>query len=135
MTTARDLRFGLYDHDNWAELNPPSSGFVINLHTNESYLVTYYHSIHCLDSVRKLIARTGNLTALDEEHAGHCLDYLRQILTCHADDTMEPMVDGEALDGAKVRVVQGWGTEHVCRDWTQLRAFVDKNFESWREWP
>lgn len=46
-------------------------------------------------------------------HVRHCIDFLRQSLMCHADTTFE--MKDEALNG-----VRGFGTEHRCKDWSQL---------------
>ncbi|KAF2469428.1 uncharacterized protein BDR25DRAFT_157868, partial [Lindgomyces ingoldianus] len=50
-------------------------------------------------------------------HWTHCFDYLRQVLMCSADVTLENLkTDGGAFLGA----VDGWGTQHMCRDYGKL---------------
>lgn len=46
-------------------------------------------------------------------HVQHCIELLRQALMCQPDLTLE--VKDEIHGG-----VQGFGTEHECKDWSQL---------------
>lgn len=64
---------------------------------------------------------TGNdsLGMGSEPHVRHCLDLLRQTLLCHADTTVE------VVDQVK-RGVSGFGVEHQCRDWEQLKEWTEK---------
>ena len=52
-------------------------------------------------------------------HIRHCIDFLRQSLICCADITVERKE--ENANG-----VRGFGTEHKCKDWEQLKQWVSK---------
>lgn len=57
-------------------------------------------------------------------HWKHCIDYLRQALICNADVTLENLeMNGDNLLGS----VDGWGTTHMCRDWSAILEWVEKN--------
>lgn len=58
-------------------------------------------------------------------HVRHCIDLLRQSLMCTPDVTVE--TKEEELGG-----VRGFGTEHVCRDWDELKTWMEK-WEGWRQ--
>ena len=53
----------------------------------------------------------------------HCFDYLRQALMCAADMTLEPLRPHQA--GTKPGV-NGWGMEHTCRHWDEVRMWTEK---------
>ncbi|PVH68580.1 hypothetical protein DL98DRAFT_440897, partial [Cadophora sp. DSE1049] len=55
-------------------------------------------------------------------HWDHCFDYLRQALMCTADTTLEELERNEV--GEVIGRVDGWGTEHVCRDWEGLKGWA-----------
>ena len=59
-------------------------------------------------------------------HLRHCFDYLRQALLCAADSTLEPW--SEELGG-----VTGWGVERVCRDYGELKGWVEERRTNDRE--
>jgi len=67
------------------------------------------------------------------EHAAHCLSYLRQLLLCHADTALEPARLADTVSGGQTQAVYGEGTTHVCRDWSQVRAWAEDNYEEWRQ--
>ena len=52
-----------------------------------------------------------------EAHIKHCIDLLRQALMCQPDTTIE--IKNEELGG-----VTGFGTQHQCKDWTQLMQWI-----------
>ena len=73
--------------------------------------------------------RTAVINGEGGKHITHCFNLLRQAILCAADTTLDPMKDGQATDGLNVT--------HVCRDWTQVYAFVTANqlsfpAEDWR---
>ena len=51
-------------------------------------------------------------------HVRHCLDLLRQSLMCLADTTVE-------VQDVEAGGVHGFGVEHKCRDWGELRGLVE----------
>lgn len=100
-----ELRTGYYTaHATSATADAPSSN-----HMRSNHISHHHHS---------------------PDHWKHCFDYLRQALMCALDKTLETLQNGP--DGAKIASVDGWGTQHQCRNfdhlatWTRLhRASAD----------
>lgn len=61
------------------------------------------------------------------EHSGHCLNFLRQAILCNSDITLDPLFDDR--DGTIVGT-DGLGVTHICRDWSQVYAYVTENQRS-----
>ncbi|PBK93870.1 hypothetical protein ARMGADRAFT_1029742 [Armillaria gallica] len=136
------FEFGNYSitsDDEWASLFPPHSGQVIL--DGSKYDVSLYLQLKCLDTVRLAFVtlRDGfnggspshTIDSVDFKETEHCLDVLRQTVICIADITLEP---GEVVvlpDGSTDMAATGNHVEHICKDWVQVREFVEKNQESW----
>lgn len=108
-----------------------------------------YHQMHCLDSLREAILGKHHMRAgyalrdggqeaegkgaaqrkRDVEHSAHCLNYLRQGILCAADVTLEPEIAEGAQD-----VGEGLAVTHVCRDWSKVYEFAERNWEEWVAW-
>ncbi|KAF9653883.1 hypothetical protein BDM02DRAFT_3086407 [Thelephora ganbajun] len=148
LVTEQSENFGLnttFDAQ-WSNLTPKQTmGFVFHPRTKKFYSVAFYHQMHCLNALRKYIAKGNNLTLSYAviTHTEHCLDYLREALSCHSDITLEPVrevrVDEngapakEGSTGVHVtKVAMGWGVTHRCRDWGSLRGYMIQN---WNDWP
>ncbi|KAF1950757.1 hypothetical protein CC80DRAFT_576819, partial [Byssothecium circinans] len=101
--------------------------------------VAAFHQMNCLNHIRQslytaAIAATSPASEDDEDdyyasrlpalehHWRHCLDYLRQSLMCNADITLEKI---DASGEKELGSVDGWGTEHLCRDWEGLRTWTE----------
>lgn len=56
------------------------------------------------------------------DHMMHCFDYLRQSLMCASDETLEILQTGPY--GTKIASVDGWGTQHQCRDFESLATWT-----------
>jgi Mycotoxin biosynthesis protein UstYa len=52
-----------------------------------------------------------------------CFDYLRQSILCHADSTLEPFLESDGVT-LTTQGSSGWGVQHKCRLFDQLRAWV-----------
>jgi L-lactate utilization protein LutB len=79
--------------------------------------------------------RNGTLE-MDEHkefHITHCLSYLRQSILCNLDTTLEPAREAVTKSGEHVHAAYGTGVEHECRDWTQVRDWMNKNHEEWAD--
>lgn len=73
-------------------------------------------------------------TPHDDEHMEHCLSYLRQMILCEADHTLEPAIEIVLADGSRTHASWAEDSVHKCRgDWRVIAAWVDENFESWRD--
>lgn len=130
------------DSHDWSTIIP-NHGFVLLDSPSEEadengrafYAISMYHQLHCLNGFRRLTvaAKNGTMTQHNVEHAVHCLSYLRQLLLCQADTALEPARLATTVSGGKTQAVYGEGTTHRCRDWTQVRSFVENNYELWKD--
>ncbi|KAI0027647.1 hypothetical protein K488DRAFT_60786, partial [Vararia minispora EC-137] len=88
-----------------------------------------YHQLHCLDVFRisyaaakaRALVWPGNGTDFDH-HLEHCLVYMREMVLCSADSTLIP-----TMPGSNGELATSIGVTHRCRDWTQLRKWVEEN--------
>ncbi|CAI6332295.1 unnamed protein product [Periconia digitata] len=115
----------------WRDIFPAEGGFFVHpivAPTRSTFSV--FHQLHCLNAIRggywashRAAIRGEKLVDaalpvdIQESHIRHCTDLIRQSLMCMADTTLE--VIDEKING-----VHGFRTEHVCRDWNQLKEWV-----------
>ncbi|KAI0781611.1 hypothetical protein BC629DRAFT_1520869 [Irpex lacteus] len=93
-----------------------------------------YHQLHCLDVFRHsyvaakagALAFPGNGTGFDH-HINHCLSYMREMVLCAADTTLIHVWDLESTNRRGRYGASSIGTTHRCRDWTQVRKFVEEH--------
>ena len=123
--TEQSERYGIYDAEDWHSLLPPKHGYVALGPNHREFGVSMYHQLHCLNTLR--IASIHNNTEFG--HISHCLDYLRQAILCQADTTLEESEVDVRPDGVLDSGATGLGVTHICRDWTQIRRFVETNIE------
>ncbi|KAF7312836.1 hypothetical protein MKEN_00967500 [Mycena kentingensis (nom. inval.)] len=111
----------------WASLIPCGHGWVRLGEAREPFAVSMYHQIHCLNGIRSaLLSPPSERTPHGDGHMNHCFNYLRQLLVCRADTTLEP-TQIIRKDGKVFAAASGEGVVHKCRDWTQIRRFVEDN--------
>ncbi|KAJ4489043.1 hypothetical protein C8R41DRAFT_835583 [Lentinula lateritia] len=124
-----DNTYPLTDDKKWASIVPPKHGFVRLGSMGTPFAIAMYHQLHCVNGIR-----FAYVAARDElfkhvkyredafQHVNHCFDIIRQSLLCKADTTLIPL---------------GPDKQHTrrCRDWTQVRAFVDDNHRFWADIP
>ena len=97
-----------------------------------------YHSLHCLDALRKTVAADErgqkemntnyqkiqpNLPRL---HLDHCIEQLRQAILCHGDltpVTLRPVFHRETHVLALVGQTE---YKHTCRDWVDLTTALKR---------
>jgi len=142
MTVDDSERYGVNDDGDWSTIIP-NHGFVLLDSPSEEadengrafYAVSMYHQLHCLNGFRRLTvaAKNGTVNQHNVDHAVHCLSYLRQLLLCQADTALEPARLATTVSGGKTQAVYGEGTTHQCRDWTQVRSFVENNYKLWKD--
>ncbi|RPD75656.1 hypothetical protein L226DRAFT_507565 [Lentinus tigrinus ALCF2SS1-7] len=113
--------FSLHADNDWGTLFPESSGFTDLGPNNRTFLVSFVHQLHCLDTFRVafLTNRTGSA-----HHVEHCLRYMRQAVLCYADTTLEPAHPG-MLNGKWRHGATGIGSVHRCKDWTALTKYLE----------
>jgi hypothetical protein len=46
---------------------------------------------------------------------------------------LEPARLADTVNGGKTQAVYGEGTTHRCRDWTQVREWVEQNYLEWKD--
>ncbi|KAF8888844.1 hypothetical protein BD779DRAFT_1672162 [Infundibulicybe gibba] len=121
----------------YQSLYPGELGFLRLGPHHRFFGIAMYHQLHCLNSLRKAIIHGGEGHGHGERGAGekreqvphvhHCLNYLRQTILCNADLTLEPEIVLGSQD-----VGEGLGVTHVCKDWSALHHFIDRNYEEWK---
>ncbi|KAJ7037254.1 hypothetical protein C8F04DRAFT_1093061 [Mycena alexandri] len=129
-------RYTLNATADWRSVLPPGNGWVKLGLGYRPFSISMYHQLHCIIGIRHALY----LSAIGEEsraaatrsHSNHCFNYLRQLLLCGADTTLEPTEVLNLPDGRVGAAASGEGVRHVCRDWTQVRSFVERN---WQQWP
>lgn len=131
-------RFSLIDDKAWAALFPPNKGFVRLGPNGRPFGTALYHQLHCVNGIRfdYTVARDGLVT--DREvlkskmgHINHCFQFLRQSIMCKADTTLIPL---DRYNGSVI--LNGFGgPPHRCRDWEQLRSYVEDNVRQWEGRP
>ncbi|KAK0461628.1 uncharacterized protein EV420DRAFT_1526299 [Desarmillaria tabescens] len=113
----------------WASLFPPHGGQVLldgNKYDVRVAFVTLRDVFNGQSPARAI-------ESVDFEETEYCLDVLRQTVLCTADITLEP---GEVVvlsDGSTDMAATGNHVDHICKDWAQVREFVEKNQESWAQ--
>ncbi|KIM35411.1 hypothetical protein M413DRAFT_449795 [Hebeloma cylindrosporum] len=128
-------RYGMHDDNDWASVTPLGHGFVKIGEGEDFYAISMYHQLHCLNGFRKMLSgeqRNASRIEHDEQHVLHCLSYLRQMVLCNADITLEPAFSAENTDGRKTKAAYGTGVTHQCKDWEEIRAFSESNYETWK---
>ena len=123
-------RYGLYADADWESLIPTRGHGFVRVDGSYYYL-SLHHQLHCLNSFRRIF--NGQVSATAVPHAIHCLDYLRQAVLCKADTTLEPAHAARTTDGRVTQAAYGVGVTHECRDWTQVRDFVEGNWLTWKD--
>lgn len=129
-----DEVYDMYADEDWASLFPTSNGWV-QLGPN-FYVLSMYHQMHCLETMRYayvaakagMLSYPGNGTGTDH-HMNHCLTYLREAILCHADTTLERSTVFVDAKGEKDHGATGMGMIHKCRDWVQVRDYVEKHYD------
>ncbi|KAJ7641812.1 hypothetical protein FB45DRAFT_1022543 [Roridomyces roridus] len=126
--------YDIADSTAWATLFPhPEHGGRVRLEDKE-FDVGMYTDLKCLDVIRSAYVRMRSGAQVRDEAAEACLGHIRQAILCTADITLEPTKihcteDGECpLKGA---TASGEYLDHRCRDWTQVRQFVEDNQAGW----
>ncbi|KAF9218576.1 hypothetical protein BS17DRAFT_525474 [Gyrodon lividus] len=117
----------------WSTLIPPRNGWVHLGPEGRPFAISLYHQLHCLSGIRSAILRAQaqacnatDFTPSFLSHANHCFNYIRQTLLCHADTTLESTQKIIRPNGKLGFVASGVNILHRCRDWTQVRSFVER---------
>ncbi|KAJ3825045.1 hypothetical protein EV361DRAFT_950156 [Lentinula raphanica] len=133
----------------WATLIP-DKGTHVHLpshHSSQEFEVALYHDLHCLNIIRSVFVSMRDGSTAHSPEAEQCLGTIRQAILCTADVTLEPAelvcYDDDESDGGLEEEEKEWCTnvgpeasgnnvDHRCRDWVQVREFVQKNQKNQR---
>ncbi|OAX31900.1 hypothetical protein K503DRAFT_794868 [Rhizopogon vinicolor AM-OR11-026] len=98
---------GLMAWSEWNSLDyfPRGHGFVRLGPNGRTFGVSMFHQIHCLQMIRLALIHGPNA------------------FLCSSDLTLVPLSDG--LNGTMD--ADGSGVTHICRDWSQVYAYVTEN--------
>lgn len=56
------------------------------------------------------------------------------MVLCNVDVTLEPAIHKQlTTDGRVANTVTGVGVTHRCKDWVQVRDYMEQNYEEWQE--
>lgn len=117
-------------------LPTPLTGYPANMTV---FTTSVTHQLHCLYSIledfaaaKSGIAAGHTHDARDEPadpedlgfHVQHCFEYLRQSIMCSGDLALEG--DQTTFPDGSVGS-DGWDAKHVCRDWTQIKDYLEAN--------
>ncbi|CAK5266175.1 unnamed protein product [Mycena citricolor] len=128
-------KYRIADDAAWASLIP-SDGRIRSPSAaapdQKYFTVGLYSDLHCLN-----LLRTAYLAHKDKHESGmrfpvdalapQCVSQLRQALTCAADLTLDPTTSICEPDGTCDPAAAGHLVVHKCRDWAQVREFVEMN--------
>ncbi|KAK1990021.1 hypothetical protein LX36DRAFT_648460 [Colletotrichum falcatum] len=97
---------------------------------SQAFGIGVMHQLHCVASIKKAIVdyrftggRRGSNSTSAAGHVDHCLEVLRQAVICHGDMALlRPDVAGPRYTG-----YDGWGNEHICRDWNAIKQIVKEH--------
>ncbi|THH02197.1 hypothetical protein EW026_g596 [Hermanssonia centrifuga] len=98
-----------------------------------TFIVSYFHQLHCLRILQMAIAPNPHAPYHDvvetSVHVQHCLNYLRQMLLCTAADSLEK---GDYK--AKGFEPGTLGDDLVCMDWEALLGIMQSNYGEFVQW-
>jgi hypothetical protein len=89
-------------------------------------MITGIHQLHCLRIILSTYGalRLEGTNYIDDAHLAHCFDYIRQGLMCSIDTTIE---------GNSTEYGEGWGSVHVCKDYSKVVNWIDHQTEGLEE--
>ncbi|KAL5115067.1 hypothetical protein ACEQ8H_007042 [Pleosporales sp. CAS-2024a] len=103
------------------------------------------HQLHCLYTVVEAYnilklqsspSSTPPKTIKKPWHINHCFEYLRQAIMCAGDVALEgaattfPLSEGGEDQGGS----DGWDARHVCKDYGQVKAYLEKEAVNRWKW-
>ena len=124
------IKYPLTDDNAWKSLLPDEVGMVRLGPKGRPFGVSMYHQLHCITHMRSsyVRARSGAISPQQVDmavaHDIHCLQFLRHSILCHGDTTLISIESNSTSEEL-----------HRCRDWTAIRAYVEKNKSEWEGIP
>ncbi|KAJ6632223.1 hypothetical protein B0H10DRAFT_1937891 [Mycena sp. CBHHK59/15] len=122
--------YNIADEAEWATLIPPNQGRVKLGHPRQEFDIAMYSDLRCLDTIRAAYVKMRDGASIPSPAAEECLGQIRQAILCTADITLEPtkfVCHGEKC----APVASGEYLDHKCRNWVQVREFVEENQVTW----
>ncbi|KAJ2917362.1 hypothetical protein MD484_g3059, partial [Candolleomyces efflorescens] len=124
--------YGINDVREWESLSPGLNGWVYLTSGGKAtpYALSMFHRVHCLNFIRYYLkgSKNGNTPTADEKgHANHCYNYIKDTLLCGSDITLEPRIVEQV---SCENPAPAASIPHVCRDWAQVRNFIEDNYRS-----
>jgi len=126
-----EQHYHIENDSEWATLVPAHGARVrLGASPREEWDVALFSDLACLDVVRRAFLQMRDGAIAASPAAETCLGQLRQAIVCTADTTLEParIVCDEA--GHCGGAASG-ETAHRCRNWAQVREFVEANQATW----
>lgn len=109
----------------WASLVPEGNhGLVIMGPDARPYAVTMFHTLHCLDRIRKAIVGSPETTSA-RYHVQHCFNYIRQMVLCAANTRLNPT---NHVQPSGQLASDGIGLMYECRDWDKVYEAFEANY-------
>lgn len=130
------FRFGVHynitDDVEWSTLIPRNHGRVRLGSTQTEFNVALYADLECLNTIRAVFVAMQDGQHIQSLEAERCLHVIRQSILCTADITLEPAeISCEGTGECTNAVASGNNVDHKCRNWVQVRNFVDQNQAGW----
>lgn len=88
-----------------------------------------FHSLHCVNFMRKIGRLDGGVPEKDRDHFDHCIETLRQTIQCSGDLTPLPARLYKRDGGIGVRGYIDSAQTHTCRNFEALSRFLDSRTE------
>lgn len=118
----------------WATLIPSNRGRVRLGSPQQEFDIALYSDLQCLDTIRAAFVQMRDGSSIRSPEAEHCLGIIRQAILCTGDITLEPatlVCNGE--EGCTNAEATGDNVDHRCRNWVQVREFVEENQARWND--
>ncbi|KAJ7901281.1 hypothetical protein B0H13DRAFT_1622141, partial [Mycena leptocephala] len=122
--------YNIADEAEWATLIPANHSRVRLGADLQEFDVAMYTDLQCLATIRGAYASMGDGARVASPAAEACLGQIGQAILCTADITLEPTTpecDREKCAAA----ASGQFLDHKCRDWVQVRNYVEDNQKMW----
>lgn len=108
----------------WASLVPEGNhGIVVMGPDARPYAVAMFHTLHCLNRIRKAIVEPSETTQ-GRHHDQHCFNYVRQMVLCAANTRLNPT--NHVMPSGKL-ATDGIGLMYECRDWDKVYEAFEAN--------
>ncbi|KAJ7232233.1 hypothetical protein C8J57DRAFT_1383888 [Mycena rebaudengoi] len=97
----------------------------------QEFEVGLFSDLACLDTARRALTKMRDGSRETSAVAERCFGQLRQVIECMADIALEPAKIGCNEAGTCGPGASGDKVDHRCRNWVQVRKFVEENQAAW----